>query len=71
MNDRKFVFEWDAHEDTAVDYNPLYKEKHEIQFFGRGHVAGIDLNEQKKIQSKFYGDLMAQRQTREERDRAA
>ena len=22
LNERKFVFEWDAVEDTAVDYNP-------------------------------------------------
>ena len=43
LNDRKFVFDWDAGEDTSVDYNPLYKDKHEVQFFGRGHLAGIDL----------------------------
>ena len=24
LNDRKFVFDWDAGEDTSVDYNPLY-----------------------------------------------
>lgn len=23
LNDRKFVFEWDASEDTSVDYNPM------------------------------------------------
>lgn len=23
LADRKFVFDWDAGEDTAVDYNPL------------------------------------------------
>lgn len=23
LNDRKFVFEWDASEDTSIDYNPL------------------------------------------------
>lgn len=22
LNDRKFVFEWDASEDTSIDYNP-------------------------------------------------
>lgn len=43
LNDRKFVFDWDAAEDTAVDYNPIYKERHELQFFGRGHLAGIDI----------------------------
>ena len=23
LNDRKFVFEWDASEDTSIDYNPM------------------------------------------------
>lgn len=63
------MFDWDTNEDTAVDYNPIYKEKHEIQFFGRGHIAGIDLNKQKTDQSKFYGDLLDQRRTQEEKDR--
>ncbi|CAF1150612.1 unnamed protein product [Rotaria sp. Silwood1] len=69
LNDRKFVFDWDAGEDTAVDYNPIYKEKHQIQFFGRGHIAGIDINKQKKDQSKFYGDLLEKRRTQGEKDR--
>ena len=43
LNDRKFVFDWDATDDTSVDYNPIYKDRHEIQLFGRGHIAGIDL----------------------------
>lgn len=43
LNDRKFVFDWDTAEDTSVDYNPLYKERHQVQLYGRGHVAGIDL----------------------------
>lgn len=30
LNDRKFVFDWDASEDTSVDYNPLYKERHQV-----------------------------------------
>lgn len=30
LNDRKFVFDWDAGEDTSVDYNPIYKEKHQV-----------------------------------------
>jgi ATP-dependent RNA helicase DDX23/PRP28 len=37
------VFEWDASEDTAADHNPLYKDRHEVQLFGRGQIAGIDL----------------------------
>uniref|UniRef100_A0A2K5R3P2 RNA helicase n=1 Tax=Cebus imitator TaxID=2715852 RepID=A0A2K5R3P2_CEBIM len=35
LNDRKFVFEWDASEDTSIDYNPLYKERHQVQLLGR------------------------------------
>ena len=43
LNDRKFVFDWDATDDTSVDYNPIYKDRHQLQFFGRGQIAGIDL----------------------------
>ncbi|VDP62170.1 unnamed protein product [Schistosoma curassoni] len=43
LNERKFVFDWDVADDTSQDYNPLYKEKHQIQFFGRGHIGGIDI----------------------------
>ncbi|XP_076326667.1 putative ATP-dependent RNA helicase DDX23 [Tachypleus tridentatus] len=71
LNDRKFVFDWDASEDTAVDYNPIYKERHGIQFFGRGHVAGIDLKAQKKEQCKFYGDLLEKRRTVAEKEQEA
>ncbi|XP_019878147.2 probable ATP-dependent RNA helicase DDX23 [Aethina tumida] len=63
LNDRKFVFDWDAGEDTSLDYNPLYKEKHQVQFFGRGNLAGIDIKAQKRDQSKFYGELLEKRRT--------
>jgi ATP-dependent RNA helicase DDX23/PRP28 len=68
LNERKFVFDWDASEDTSVDYNPLYKERHTIQLYGRGHVAGIDTNQQKKEQSKFYGDLLETRRSNMEKE---
>ncbi|KAA8590831.1 hypothetical protein FQN60_001774 [Etheostoma spectabile] len=68
LNDRKFVFEWDASEDTSVDYNPIYKEKHHVQLYGRGFIAGIDLKQQKRDQSHFYGDLMERRRTLEEKE---
>lgn len=67
LNDRKFVFDWDGSEDTSVDFNELYKSRHEIQFFGRGHVAGIDIKQQKRDQSKFYGDLLEKRRTNNEK----
>ncbi|KAH9518403.1 DEAD (Asp-Glu-Ala-Asp) box polypeptide 23 [Bulinus truncatus] len=68
LNDRKFVFDWDAGDDTSNDYNLLYKDKHQVQFFGRGNIAGIDIKAQKKDQSKFYGDLMEKRRTEAEKD---
>lgn len=68
LNDRKFVFDWDAGDDTSQDYNGLYKERHTVQFFGRGNVAGIDIKYQKKDQSKFYGDLLEKRRTDGEKE---
>ncbi|KAJ8399605.1 hypothetical protein AAFF_G00410160 [Aldrovandia affinis] len=68
LNDRKFVFEWDASEDTSIDYNPIYKEKHQVQLYGRGFIAGIDLKQQKRDQSHFYGELMEKRRTLEEKE---
>ncbi|KAK3797894.1 hypothetical protein RRG08_007992 [Elysia crispata] len=68
LNDRKFVFDWDAGDDTSLDYNQLYKEKHQVQFFGRGNIGGIDIKAQKKDQSRFYGDLMERRRTDAEKD---
>ncbi|CAO3652781.1 unnamed protein product [Cunninghamella blakesleeana] len=70
MNERKFVFDWDAGEDTSHDFNPLYANKHNAQLFGRGHIAGIDIKEQKKKQSDFYSSLLKERRTDEELSRA-
>ncbi|XP_018330770.1 probable ATP-dependent RNA helicase DDX23 isoform X2 [Agrilus planipennis] len=67
LNDRKFVFDWDAAEDTSTDYNPLYKERHQVQFFGRGNLAGIDIKAQKRDQSRFYGELLEKRRTEAEK----
>lgn len=39
LNDRKFVFDWDASEDTSVDYNPLYKERHQVCYKAK-HLVG-------------------------------
>uniref|UniRef100_A0A7N9ANN2 Probable ATP-dependent RNA helicase DDX23 n=1 Tax=Mastacembelus armatus TaxID=205130 RepID=A0A7N9ANN2_9TELE len=62
LNDRKFVFEWDW------DLFFSYKEKHQVQLYGRGFIAGIDLKQQKREQSRFYGDLMEKRRTLEEKE---
>ncbi|KAJ9271258.1 hypothetical protein DTO212C5_2608 [Paecilomyces variotii] len=39
--ERKFNFEWNAEEDTSADYNPLYQNRAEVNFFGRGRLAGF------------------------------
>lgn len=70
MNEKKFVFEWDASEDTSHDINPLYAHKHDVLLFGRGMIAGIDVKEQKRQRSKFYDDLLERRRNVEEKDRA-
>lgn len=45
-----------------------YKERHQVQLLGRGFIAGIDLKQQKREQSRFYGDLMEKRRTLEEKE---
>jgi ATP-dependent RNA helicase DDX23/PRP28 len=70
LADRKFVFDWDAGDDTSVDFNPLYRSKHQALFFGRGHIAGIDIKAQKKEQSKFYSNLMGERMTDDQKKQA-
>jgi len=69
MNNKKFVFEWNADEDTSVDINPIYTKRHTAQLFGRGHIAGIDIKEQKKQASDFYKSLLQSRRTTDELDR--
>ena len=60
LNDRKFVFDWDAGDDTSLDYNNLYKERHQVQFYGRGNVAGIDIKVRTKsgIKNSSMGEVM-------------
>lgn len=53
LNDRKFVFDWDGSEDTSIDYNNLYKARHELQFYGRGHVAGKFKTKRAKLDTKL------------------
>uniref|UniRef100_F7A1V5 Probable ATP-dependent RNA helicase DDX23 n=1 Tax=Ciona intestinalis TaxID=7719 RepID=F7A1V5_CIOIN len=68
LNDRKFVFDWDAGDDTSVDYNPIYKEKHQVHLYGRGFIAGIDVKSQKKQQSEFYNEIIEKRRTDQEKE---
>ena len=71
LHERKFIFDWDESENTAVDYNPIYKARHEVQFFGRGNLAGIDVKAQKKQKSEFYLSMMKERRTDAEKDQEA
>merc|ERR1712013_476944 len=68
QNDRKFVFDWEAGDDTSVDWNPIYMDRHALQFMGRGGIGGVDLKTQKKEQTQFYGDLLERRRTELEKD---
>ncbi len=67
MNEKKFVFDWDAGDDTSRDYNPIYAERHEVQLFGRGHLAGIDVAAQRLNKSQIYQDILEERRTTEEK----
>eukprot|EP00124_Ichthyophonus_hoferi_P002606 Ihof_evm3s185 gene=Ihof_evmTU3s185 len=69
MNEKKFVFDWDGNEDTSKDHNPLYNNRHQIHtLFGRGHIAGIDIKQQKKEAESFYSEYMGKRRSEESMD---
>ena len=57
--DRKFVFDWDLSEDTSAQSSHV--DRHLPQFFGRGHLGGIDLKEQRAEQAKYYKELKKQK----------
>ncbi|TKR76079.1 hypothetical protein L596_017275 [Steinernema carpocapsae] len=69
LHERKFIFDWDTTEDTSNDYDKLYRDRHEVQFFGRGLIAGVDVGAQKKVKSEFYLKHMEERRTHEEQDK--
>lgn len=55
----KFVFDWDAKEDTSRDLNPLYQNLHDATLlFGRGFRAGIDRREQRKAAADHETELL-------------
>jgi ATP-dependent RNA helicase DDX23/PRP28 len=39
--EKKFNFEWNNEEDTSPDYNPIYAQRAEASFFGRGQLGGF------------------------------
>lgn len=56
---RKFNFDWDPSEDTTAQTS--YADRHQPQFFGRGHLGGIDIKEQREEQAKYYRALKKQK----------
>ncbi|CAN7949224.1 unnamed protein product [Ixodes pacificus] len=58
LNHSKFFFDWNASKYTALDCNQIYKDRHTVQFYGRGYFEGIDHKARKKEHSKFYGELL-------------
>ncbi|ORZ36282.1 P-loop containing nucleoside triphosphate hydrolase protein [Catenaria anguillulae PL171] len=52
MNERRFVFDWDAGEDTSRDANPLYEKRVGYSAYGRGHIGGVDPNDKDYDQSQ-------------------
>jgi ATP-dependent RNA helicase DDX23/PRP28 len=45
--EKKFNFEWNVEEDTSVDHNPIYTSQLEANFYGRGHLGGMDADSKK------------------------
>ncbi|KAI5290062.1 mRNA splicing protein prp28, partial [Ascosphaera acerosa] len=62
--EKKFNFEWNAEEDTSQDYNPLYAQRAEVNFYGRGRLAGFGEDVAENMTKKYARAL-------EERDRQA
>lgn len=64
---RKFVFDWDPSEDTSAGISGT--DVHLPMFFGRGHLGGVDILEQRERQSKYYRDIKSSRRLEEEKNR--
>ena len=60
--DKKFNFEWNTEEDTTPDYDPIYRNRSEVNFFGRGRLAGFDDQAADQAAQK-YAAAIAQRDT--------
>jgi ATP-dependent RNA helicase DDX23/PRP28 len=67
--EKKFNFEWNAEEDTSPDYNPLYAERAESNFFGRGRLGGFadDVND---TVARQYAKAIAERDPEAGKQRA-
>ena len=72
--EKKFNFEWNDEEDTSPDYNPIYAQRAEANFFGRGQLGGfaeeVDREEGIGLATKKYIAAMIERDAEKGRKRA-
>jgi ATP-dependent RNA helicase DDX23/PRP28 len=67
--EKKFNFEWNEEEDTSYDYNPIYQQKAEAGFFGRGRLGGFTEEVTEQGTQKFI-EAMIERDPVSGRERA-
>ncbi|OLL23772.1 Pre-mRNA-splicing ATP-dependent RNA helicase prp28 [Neolecta irregularis DAH-3] len=65
INDKKFNFDWDVQDDTSTDINPLYANRHDAQFYGRGKLAGFDDVDLHKNRTAYVAELVKDGQDQE------
>ena len=66
--EKKFNFEWNAEEDTSPDYNPIYSQRADVNFFGRGRLGGFAEDTEANVRK--YAQALAERDTEAGRERA-
>jgi ATP-dependent RNA helicase DDX23/PRP28 len=67
--EKKFNFEWNEEEDTSYDYNPIYQQRAEASFFGRGKLGGF-AEETTDAATKKMIDAIIERDPEHGRERA-
>ncbi|KAF2832303.1 P-loop containing nucleoside triphosphate hydrolase protein [Ophiobolus disseminans] len=67
--EKKFNFEWNEEEDTSYDYNPIYQQRAEAGFFGRGRLGGFTEEATEQGTQKFI-EAMVERDPESGRERA-
>ena len=72
--EKKFNFEWNDEEDTSPDYNPIYAQRAEASFFGRGQLGGfakeVDREDGIDVATKKYIEAIIERDPENGRQRA-
>jgi ATP-dependent RNA helicase DDX23/PRP28 len=67
--EKKFNFEWNEEEDTSPDYNPIYQQRAEANFFGRGRLGGFT-EEIAELGTQKFIEAMVERDPETGRERA-